>query len=140
MRAITIIFAVLLVGLKTTSAQSNDTEWKRALKSDVIKYFSPGSYPPGVQFDAGSLHIFVPVKISKELESHPKEEMVSYLRELQNEEPNNERRKELLGDWILIVSNGLRGSPTILTPGYDSIIKQFPYVRYSYSAFSQKQE
>ena len=137
MRTITFIFAVLLVGLKAISAQSNDTEWKRTLKSDLIQYIAPGSYPPGETFGAGNLYILVPVKISKELESHPKEEMLSYLKELQDESPKDNLKTIILGDWILIISNGLQGSPTTVTSSHDSITEKLPYVGYSYPAFSQ---
>jgi len=137
MRTITIIFAVLLVCLKASSAQSNDTEWKRTLKSDLNKYIAPGSYPPGENFGAGSLHYLVPLKISKELESHPKEEVLSYLKELQDEPPTDDLKSIILGEWIIIISNGLQGSPTILTSSHDSITEKLPYVGYSYPAFSQ---
>ena len=128
MRTAFIITACLLAFSTVSAADASD--WKATLAEELRRCSTEDSiaYLSGVM--GMQMQFAVPAKAAAILESHPREELLPYLSELQKSVGSVE--KDDVGFWILVVSKNLRGVPGTATYTLHSQTKEVSVFRYQY--------
>ena len=130
MRTASIIAACLLVF--STALADDAAGWKATLTKELHRC----STDDAIVYVCSSVmamqvHFAVSAEAATILESHRREELLPYLSELQKSAGSIE--KSVVGSWICVVSNNLRGTPDTATYTLRSQTKEVSVFRYQFS-------